>query len=102
MSPSSSYAGLLISQVDSGADPIRLGDVATVTVRYAKAHLSALLKAIELGEEIFILRGDNPVARLTQVTRDDVRDLGFLAYTVPDLFFEPLLDVELAGWDGSA
>lgn len=36
----------------------------TVTVQQAKTHLSALLHAVEGGEEVEIRRGSKPVARL--------------------------------------
>ena len=36
----------------------------TVTVHHAKTHLSRLLERVEKGEEITILRGKLPVARL--------------------------------------
>lgn len=40
-----------------------------VTTREAKAQLSKLLAEVERGEEIIILRGSKPVARLTAVGR---------------------------------
>ncbi len=70
-------------------------------VQYAKTHLSALLTAVEQGEEIVIARGDTPVARLAPLAQAGERDLGFVAYTVPELFFDPLPEAELAGWEGS-
>lgn len=41
----------------------------TVTVQEAKTHLSALLRAVEEGEEIEIRRGSEPVARLVSSKR---------------------------------
>ncbi len=35
-----------------------------VTVSYAKAHLSRLLKMVQLGEEVLIARAGRPVAKL--------------------------------------
>ena len=73
-----------------------------IKVQYAKTHLSALLAAVERGEEIVIARGKEPVARLVSVDKQPERDLGFVAYTVPDDFDEPLPEEELAAWEGGA
>lgn len=73
----------------------------TVKVQYAKTHLSALLAAVERGEEIVIARGDRPVARLSPIDGQDDRELGFVAYSVPDEFFDPLPEEELAAWEGT-
>lgn len=70
-----------------------------VKVQYAKTHLSALIAAVESGEEFVISRGDQPVARLAPLARQDARELGFVAYAVPEEFFEPLPDDELAAWE---
>ncbi|WP_163542985.1 type II toxin-antitoxin system Phd/YefM family antitoxin [Occultella kanbiaonis] len=72
-----------------------------VKVQYAKTHLSALIASVERGEEVIIARGDQPVARLVPIKDRADRDLGFVAYPVPDEFFEPLPDEELAAWEGS-
>lgn len=40
-----------------------------VTTHEAKTHLSKLLAEVERGEEIIILRGSKPAARLTAVGR---------------------------------
>lgn len=74
----------------------------SVKVQYAKTHLSALLAAVERGEEIVIARGDRPVARLVPIEDVRERPLGFVAYAVPDVFFEPLPAAELAAWEGEA
>ncbi len=73
-----------------------------VKVQYAKTHLSALLNAVERGEEVVISRGDRPVARLVPLKEMEERELGFVAYQVPDSFFDPLPEEELAAWEGSA
>ncbi|MEV4420704.1 type II toxin-antitoxin system prevent-host-death family antitoxin [Patulibacter sp. NPDC049589] len=73
-----------------------------VKVQYAKTHLSALLAAVERGEEVVIARGDQPVARLVPIGDRADRDLGFVAYAVPEDVLDPLPDDELAAWDGSA
>lgn len=72
----------------------------TVKIQHAKTHLSALIAAVEAGEEVVIARGDTPVARLVAFDRPPERDLGFIPYVVPSSFFEPLPDDELAAWEG--
>lgn len=71
-----------------------------VKVQYAKTHLSALLASVESGQEVTISRGERPVARLVPVEAAAVRDLGFVAYRVPDGFFDDLPDEELTAWEG--
>lgn len=73
-----------------------------VKVQYAKTHLSALLNEVERGREIVISRGDRPVARLVPLKEVEGRELGFVAYQVPESFFDPLPEEELAAWEGSA
>lgn len=73
-----------------------------VKVHEAKTRLSALLAAVEAGEEVIISRGDTPVARLVPVARTGVRDLGFVTYTLPSSFFDPLPDDELEAWGGGS
>jgi len=73
-----------------------------VKVQYAKTHLSALLASVERGQEVVIARGDHPVARLVPLEEHADRDLGFVAYSVPAEFSDPLPDGELAAWDEGA
>lgn len=72
-----------------------------VKVQYAKTHLSALITAVESGEEeeFVIARGDQPAARLVPLARHNDRDLGFVNYAVPEFFFDPLPDEELTAWE---
>ena len=70
-----------------------------VNVQDAKTHLSRLLARVEAGEEVVIARGGRPVARLSPVESGAVRELGFVAYDVPDSFCDPLPDDELARWE---
>ena len=53
----------------SGADRARNGMtmMRRVTIREAKTHLSALLAAVEGGEDLVICRGTTPVARVTRI-----------------------------------
>lgn len=73
-----------------------------VKVQYAKTHLSALLASVERGEEVVIDRGDQPVARLVPIEEQSDRDLGFVPFSVPETFFDPLPDEELTAWKSSA
>jgi len=63
-----------------------------VGVHEAKTHLSRLLQRVEMGEEITILRGGKPVARLVparpSARRQFGRDRGLME--VPDDFDAPL------------
>ena len=70
-------------------------------MQYAKTHLSALLAAVERGEEFVIARGDHPAARLVPMEPRESRELGFVAYSVPDEFLGALPDDELAAWEGN-
>lgn len=74
----------------------------TVKVQYAKTHLSALLAAVEQGEEVVIARGAEPVAKLVPFESPAERDLGFVAYSVPDSFSNPLSESEVELWEGGA
>lgn len=70
-----------------------------VKVQHAKTHLSALLAEVEAGKEIVIARGDVPVARLVPIAPAGPRSMGFVAYRVPNSFFEPLPDDDLDAWE---
>lgn len=64
----------------------------TVGIHEAKTHLSALLRRVASGEEIVIMRGREPVARLVPASPIDGRRLGADrgAFVVPDDFDDPL------------
>ncbi len=75
----------------------------TVTIHVAKTHLSRLIERAAGGEEIVILRGKIPVARLTAIAaKPSKRKFG--AYRgeldVPASFFEPLPETELEAFEG--
>jgi prevent-host-death family protein len=79
--------------------------MATVTIHQAKTNLSKLIARVEAGEEVVILRGKNPVARLAPIeTKNMKRRFGMLKGKIPDLpdefFFEPLPEEELRLWEG--
>jgi prevent-host-death family protein len=74
----------------------------TVTVHAAKTNLSKLLAQVEAGEEVVIMRGSTPVARLVPVERERPQPVfGSLKgqVFVTDAFFEPLPPEELDAWD---
>lgn len=73
-----------------------------VGVHEAKTHLSRLLRRVALGEEVVILNGGRPVARLVPVepagTRQFGRDRG--RFEVPEDFDSPLPDEVLRSFHG--
>ncbi len=75
----------------------------TVNVHHAKTHLSRLLGQVEAGEEVIIARNGNPVARLVSCKKRRKRKPGSMTglFTVPDSFFDPLPEEELAAWEGN-
>ena len=72
-----------------------------VNVQDAKTRLSQLLAAAERGEEVVIARGGRPVVRLVPVDEPAPRPVGFVAGQLPEAFFEPPPDGELARWDAT-
>lgn len=70
-----------------------------VNVQEAKTRLSRLLVQVERGEEVVIARDGVPIVRLIPVTPPARRPMGFVAGSVPDAFFAPLPDEELAAWE---
>ena len=73
-----------------------------VNVHQAKTELSRLLARVEAGEDIVIARRGRPVARLVACTARVQRQPDVLKGTVvvPDTFFDPLPEDELAAWEG--
>jgi len=74
----------------------------TVTVHAAKSTLSKLLARVARGEQIVIARGSEPVAKLVPLEPAAMsRKFGSLKgkLSVPDDFFEPLAEDELAAWE---
>ena len=76
----------------------------TVNVHEAKTHLSRLLAQVEAGEEVTIARNGRPIARLVRCKVRGERRPGSMVglFTVPDSFFHPLPEDELAAWEGNA
>ena len=75
----------------------------SVTIHVAKTHLSRLIERAAAGEEIVILRGKTPVAKLTAIAAVP-RKRRFGTYRgefeVPDSFFDPLPEEEVAAFEG--
>ncbi len=63
-----------------------------VGVHEAKTHLSRLLRRVASGEEIVIVRGREPIAKLVPVSSRGQREFGVDegVFTVPEDFDEPL------------
>lgn len=79
--------------------------MASATIHQAKTNLSKLVARAEAGEEIVIMRGKQPVARLTSFeTKKLKRCFGMLKGKIPNLpdefFFDPLPEEELRLWEG--
>jgi prevent-host-death family protein len=77
----------------------------TVTIHQAKTHLSKLIAKAEAGEEVVIMRGKTPVAKLTPVMPPQrKRKFGMLKGKIPPIpdafFFDPLPEEELRLWEG--
>jgi len=73
----------------------------TVSVHEAKTHLSRLIERVLAGEEVVIARNKEPVVRLVREGAPKKKPLlGAMKgqFTVPDSFFEPMSEEELATW----
>lgn len=73
----------------------------TVSVHQAKTHLSRLIEQVLAGEEVVIARNKEPVVRIVREVPVKKKPLlGAMKgqFTVPDSFFEPLSEEELAPW----
>ncbi len=73
-----------------------------VNVHQAKTELSRLLARVEAGEDVVIARRGQPVARLVACKVPVKRQPDVLKgqIVVPDTFFDPLPEEELAAWEG--
>jgi antitoxin (DNA-binding transcriptional repressor) of toxin-antitoxin stability system len=78
----------------------------TVTTHEAKTHLSRLLSKIAEGEDVLILRGTQPTARLTAVRKTRARGrprvgaITSVRFACPDSVFAPLTEEQMKaeGW----
>lgn len=65
----------------------------------AVRSFAQLLKRVEHGEEFTITRKGKPLAKVVPVESGNKRSLGFLDLDVPDDFFEPMSEEDLALWE---
>jgi prevent-host-death family protein len=71
------------------------------TVHQAKTHFSRLLKEAEAGEEVIVMRGDKPVAKLVPIAEpapeSEFRRIGGFEGLIQfeDHVFDPLTDEEM-------
>ena len=74
-----------------------------MNVHEAKTNLSRLLAKVESGEEVVIARRGTPVARMVRVRKQGKRQFGSMKgrIKIDDSFFDPLLEEELAAWEGN-
>jgi prevent-host-death family protein len=75
----------------------------TVTIHQAKTHLSRLLQQVQLGEEVTVCRGKQPIAKLVpadsaRMARPKVGIATSPRFTIPEDAFAPLTDSELKDW----
>jgi prevent-host-death family protein len=75
----------------------------TVTIHQAKTHLSRLLQQVQLGEEVTVCRGKQPVAKIVPVdsalmARPKVGIPTSPRFAIPEDAFAPLTDSELKDW----
>ena len=79
-----------------------------IDMQEAAAHFSSLIARMEQGEEIVIARGTVEIAKLVPVmvpelpTKRPDRVPGLLKgkISIPDDFFDPMTEEELALWEG--
>lgn len=76
----------------------------TVNIHEAKAHLSEMLVKVEQGETVVIARRNKPIAQLVPMAEEQPkkppRKFGLAEgeFTIPDDFFDPMTEEELAEW----
>lgn len=70
----------------------------TVKIGHAKTHLSDLLQKAEAGEDVVIARGDNPVARLVPVRRDEAANSVVDEIIASRTGNRPASEVEIRAW----
>lgn len=76
--------------------------VVIVNIKQDKAQLSKLMAKAEAGEEVLIARRGRPVARLVKYKPAGKRRPDTLKgkLPIPENFFDPLPEEELAVWEG--
>jgi prevent-host-death family protein len=75
--------------------------LASFTIRAAKTHLAKLIARAEAGEEIVLVRGDKPIAKIVPMTPTPKRKFGRLKGkgSIGPEVFEPLPEDELKLWE---
>ena len=73
----------------------------TFTIRAARTNLSELVARAETGEEVVLMHGTHPVARIVALPTKPERKFGRLKRkgSVGLEFFEPLPEDELKRWE---
>lgn len=70
----------------------------TVKVAEAKAHLSELLARVEAGEEIIISRGNNPIAVLSRIRKEDNIESAIAEIRAMRALAKPVTHDEIRTW----
>ena len=71
-----------------------------VNVHQAKTNFSKLLELAHSGQEIILAKSGKPYALLTPLPPEQIqRKPGRLPGKVPDSFFDPLPEEEIAAWE---
>ncbi len=70
-----------------------------INVHEAKTKFSALLERAHRGEEIIVAKAGKPYARLVPLEPPRERIPGRYRDEIPNSFFEPLPEDELAKWE---
>jgi prevent-host-death family protein len=70
-----------------------------VNVHDAKTRFSSLLERAHNGEEIVLAKAGRPYARMVPLEPPPQRIPGRYRDTVPESFYEPLPNEEIAAWE---
>lgn len=77
-----------------------------LNIHEAKTHLSRYLERVEAGETILLCRRNTPIAEIRPLPPERQKERRFGTFKgriyVPDSFFEPMSEEELALWDGGS
>jgi prevent-host-death family protein len=70
----------------------------TVKVAEAKAHLSELLARVEAGEEVIISRGNDPIAVLSRIRKENDIDKTIAEIRAMRQMAKPVTQEEIRAW----
>ncbi|MER9200882.1 type II toxin-antitoxin system prevent-host-death family antitoxin [Mesorhizobium sp. M0145] len=70
----------------------------TVKVGEAKTHLSELLAKVEAGEEVIISRGNDPIAKLSRIHKDNRLDALIDEVRASRAKAKPVTTEEILAW----